>query len=196
MAIYRLRQCNVASDVAASSSRSDGRRNFAPYFSKCNFPSWAHLAVCLRARAFFFIMSEKAHSWLCGQVRRDALSLSLFWAMESAVVIFLQQPTSVRLPLRAYKDGEGPPQLGSLSRQYLFCHNEDKHVTLLDDPLLLGQAGIGERRSNQTPSSKLLFRCRLNCGTCFGPAGWRQQPRAFVVPTDIDRHREIKAFKW
>lgn len=23
-----------------------------------------------------------------------------------------------------------PSQLGSLSRQYLFCHNEDKHVTL------------------------------------------------------------------
>lgn len=56
-----------------------------------------------------FIMSEKAHSWLCGQVCHDALSLSLFGAMESAVVIFLQQPTSARLPLRAYKDGEPPP---------------------------------------------------------------------------------------
>lgn len=88
-----------------------------------------------------------------------------------------------------------PPQLGSLSRQYLFCHNEDKHVTLLDDPLLLGQAGIGEQWSNQTPSSNLLFRWRLNCGTCFGPARWRQQPRAFVAPTSTDRHREKKAFK-
>lgn len=35
-----------------------------------------------------------------------------------------------------------------------------RHVTLLDDPLLLGQVGIGERRSNQTPSAKLLFRYR------------------------------------